>query len=209
MKRLRKRHEPKIIRFFHCGEYGEKYHRPHYHACIFGHDFHDKRPWKIINNNQLYISEELSELWPFGFSSIGEVTFDSAAYVARYIMKKITGEPAQEHYQWVDPVTGEIHQKKPEYVTMSRRPGIASQWFETFKNDVYPSDEIIMNGSVMKPPKFYDKKLEAAHAHEYRKIRGKRVQHAKKHPEEQTSSRLRVREKVKNAAISRLPRNLD
>ena len=86
MKRVRKRFGTNI-RFYHCGEYGEKLGRPHYHACLFNFDFEDKILWKEINGQKLYISQSLSELWPFGFSTIGEVTYQSAAYVARYIMK--------------------------------------------------------------------------------------------------------------------------
>ena len=87
MKRLRKKHKHKI-RFFHCGEYGEKNQRPHYHALIYNHDFSDKRLFKERKNIKLYTSKELEELWPYGFSTIGDVTFQSSAYVARYIMKK-------------------------------------------------------------------------------------------------------------------------
>ena len=102
MKRLRKKYGAGI-RFYHCGEYGELNKRPHYHACIFGFDFPDKRLWKVTNSgHRLYISESLDELWPFGFCTIGNVTFESAAYVARYIMKKVNGDAAADHYEWID-----------------------------------------------------------------------------------------------------------
>jgi len=149
MKRLRFKFGPKI-RFFHCGEYGEKFGRPHYHACIFNFDFGDKKLWKNLRGNKLYTSENLEALWPFGFSTIGDVTFESAAYVARYITKKITGPMAQKHYG----------NKKPEYTTMSRRPGIAKGWYEKYKHEVYPRDELIIRGKKMKPPKFYDRQFE-------------------------------------------------
>ena len=138
MKRLRKKYG-KGIRFFHCGEYGDLYGRPHYHACLFNHDFDDRRLYSVRDDVRLYTSESLQELWPFGFSSVGDVTFDSAAYVARYIMKKINGENAWHHYSEIDFDTGEIiNQRKPEYTTMSRRPGIGKGWYEKFKNDLYP-----------------------------------------------------------------------
>ena len=121
MKRLRKKYAPKKIRFFHCGEYGDDNNRPHYHAILFNHDFGDKVLWrKSSSGDPLYTSSELAELWPFGFSSIGQASYQSAAYVARYIMKKVTGEPAETHYDWVDPVTGEIHGLRPEYVKIGR-----------------------------------------------------------------------------------------
>lgn len=83
MKRLRERIGTKI-RFFHCGEYGEQLGRPHYHAIIFGYDFADKTPIEVSDggHNQ-FVSEMLTEVWGKGRCTIGAVTFDSAAYVAR------------------------------------------------------------------------------------------------------------------------------
>ncbi len=204
MKRLRKKYGAGI-RFYHCGEYGDASGRPHYHACIFNHDFDDKIHWKTINENKLYISESLSELWPFGFSSIGDVTFESAAYVARYIMKKITGDFADQHYEFIDQY-GEIHQRKPEYTTMSRRPGLGQGWLEKWRSDVYPSDEIIINGHPVRPPKYYDLQMEAAHSKQFRKVKRSRIAESKKHLHDQTPARLAVREKVQNAKLQRLPR---
>ena len=113
MKRFRK-HFGSGVRFFHCGEYGELYERPHHHAILFNCDIYDKE--LLLNAKtgfNLYTSSLLSSLWPFGLHSIGEVSFESCAYVARYIMKKVTGDMSESHY----------HGRKPEYITMSRRPG--------------------------------------------------------------------------------------
>lgn len=149
MKRLRKHIHPQKIRFFHCGEYGEENGRPHYHACLFGYSPADRTFWKTERGNDLYVSDTLQQLWGLGHISIGEVTFESAAYVARYITKKITGARAEKYYEG----------RKPEYVTMSRRPGIAQPWLEKFKSDVFPSDEVIIRGKRMPPPRFYVSKL--------------------------------------------------
>jgi hypothetical protein len=151
LKRLR-RNTANRIRFYHCGEYGELYGRPHYHALIFGHDFPDKLLWNTSNNLPLYRSATLEQLWTMGYSSIGEVTFQSAAYVARYLLKKITGDPAQEHYEYVNPETGEVTQRKPEYTTMSRRPGIGRAWLDKYLSDVYPDDFIVIKGVKMPVP---------------------------------------------------------
>ena len=112
MKRLRKSIAPKRVRFYHCGEYGDILSRPHYHALLFGYDFDDRKFFAKRNENSVYTSTELSSLWPHGFSVVGSVTFESAAYVARYVMKKVTGERSLDHYGGL----------KPEYTTMSRRP---------------------------------------------------------------------------------------
>ena len=86
MKRLRQKIAPRTVRFFHCGEYGEKFSRPHHHACLFGYDFPDKVLFRKTSSGNLYTSELLSSLWPFGFSTIAAVTFETAAYVARYVL---------------------------------------------------------------------------------------------------------------------------
>lgn len=103
MKRLRRKFG-EGVRFYMCGEYGENLGRPHFHACLFGVDFADKKLWrKSPSGAFLYRSATLEQLWPFGYSSIGDVTFETAAYVARYIMKKITGEAAELHYRFFRP----------------------------------------------------------------------------------------------------------
>lgn len=116
MKRLRDKRDYRAdghIGYYYCGEYGEKYQRPHYHACLFNCDFPDKYLYKITDTGEhLFRSPELEKLWPYGFSTIGNVTFESAAYVARYITKKITGEHALSVYGGSDNIinkhTGEI-----------------------------------------------------------------------------------------------------
>ena len=81
MKRLRKRFPDIKIRYFMCGEYGERGSRPHYHACLFNFDFPDKQLFRRSPSGSLvYRSKVLEELWPFGFSSIGEVNFNSGKY---------------------------------------------------------------------------------------------------------------------------------
>lgn len=152
MKRLRKRVHPVQVRFFHCGEYGEQLGRPHYHCILFGFSFSDQILFKRGSEPSLnlYTSKVLSELWPLGFSTIGQVTFESAAYVARYVVKKFLGPGADAHYQG----------RKPEYTTMSRRPGIGSAWLQKFKDDVFPQDEVVVRGKKMAPPKYYRQQYE-------------------------------------------------
>jgi len=147
MKRLRKRVGK--VRFFHCGEYGDIDFRPHYHACLFGFQFTDLESVSTRDGSKKF-SPLLMDLWPYGFNVVGDVTFESAAYVARYCMKKVTGSMAKDHY-------GE---KKPEYVTMSRRPGIGSEWIKKFKSETYRDDTIIVRGVPTKPPRFYDEYLD-------------------------------------------------
>lgn len=208
MKRLRKKFGSGI-RFYHCGEYGELNARPHYHACLFNFDFPDKELWKITESGcRLYRSKMLEELWPFGFSTIGSVTFESAAYCARYIMKKINGEQALDHYNDIDYETGEIlSERKPEYTTMSRRPGIGKKWLEKYMDDVYPHDYVVVNGVKCKPPKYYDGVLETERPYEFDEIKEKRLDDISKYAENNTVERLAVREKIQNARLKRLHRD--
>lgn len=208
MKRLRKKFGDGI-RFFHCGEYGEKFGRPHYHACLFGFDFPDKVLWRQVNGSNLYTSKILEDLWPFGFSTIGDVTFESAAYVARYIMKKVTGSASDAHYTRVDASTGEFYELKPEYVTMSRRPGIASGWFDKFKSDVYPHDYVVVRGRKMRPPRFYDNKFKLLSPLDFEEVQFQREQDAKLHLDNNTTERLNVRREVQEARLTKLVRSLD
>ncbi|QGH72141.1 MAG: replication associated protein [Microviridae sp. ctD0m35] len=198
MKRLRKAIHPQTVRFFHCGEYGKNLNHPHHHACLFGWRPPDLELWSERDGVKLYRSKTLEDLWEYGHSTVGDVTFESAAYVARYVTKKITGDPAKKHY-------GE---KKPEYCTMSRRSGIGDAWIKKYKSDVYPDDHVIVNGRPIKVPKFYDAKLELTDPTLYNKIVAIRKDRASKDPNN-TLDRLAVREKCKLAKISQLKRGME
>lgn len=204
MKRLRKAYTG-TVRYYHCGEYGENFGRPHYHACLFGLDFEDKYPWKKTGSGELiYRSPTLEKLWPFGHSSIGDVTFESAAYVARYVMKKVTGKNAENHY--FDPETGVIRQA--EYTTMSLKPGIGADWFEQFKGDVYPHDFCVVNDQKVRPPKYYDALYEHQYPSDFARIKAARKSGLKDHADNNTPARLKVREKVTEARLNQLHRSL-
>lgn len=203
MKRLRRSMAPRRVSFFHCGEYGEEFERPHYHTALFGYEFPDKRKWKVRNGHQLYISEELDKLWGHGYCTIGALTFESAAYIARYCTKKINGRQAVEHYTRVLP-TGEIVTLHPEYITMSRRPGIGKRWLETFTTDVYPDDVVIVRGKESRPPRYYDKQHEALDAEAHRRVELDRLVrgNTREQKYQRTPERLAVRQQVTKAQLS-------
>lgn len=210
MKRLRRKYDGRKISYFHCGEYGETSRRPHYHALVFGLRFLDQAPFKKgAAGSMVYTSEELSHLWPWGFSTVGEVTFESAAYVARYVMKKVTGEPAEAHYTVTVPETGEVIRLLSEYITMSLKPAIGKGWFEEFSNDVYPDDFVVVRGKPMKPPKYYDRLHELADPAAHADIKEERANYALQHKKDATPERLAVRETCKNAQIANLKRTTE
>lgn len=194
---------PHPIRFFACGEYGESLSRPHYHAILFGVDFPDKELLrKTPRGDSLYRSATLERLWGNGHCSIGAVSFESARYVAAYCVKKIGGAMAESHYRKVDPETGELYQLTPEFVLMSRRPGIGHSWFAKYGRDVYPADEVIVNGMPGKPPKYYDNLLEKIDPELAIGVKQDRLARAEARFDESSPARLRVREEVKRAKIS-------
>nr|WAE43453.1 MAG: replication initiator protein [Microviridae sp.] len=215
MKRLRKQYG-KDIRFFHCGEYGELFSRPHHHACLFNHDFHDKVPQRTvrasaslnrggsegfppINKTTLYQSAELNKLWPMGFCTIGTVTWESAAYVARYITKKITGDRAADHYG----------DRLPEYITMSRNPGIGKKWFDLYSADLYNYDHAVIRGGIQcKPAKFYDKLYDKVNPDRLATLKAERTKQACINPDN-SRARLNVRKKCTEYKLLNLKRTYE
>ncbi|WNK12595.1 MAG: replication initiator protein [Microvirus sp.] len=174
MKDLRKVYGPGI-RSYGCAEYGSEFTRPHYHLCIFNHDFSDKVLWSNRDDNPLYTSKALSDLWPLGHSTIGDLTFESAAYVARYVTKKITGRRAESHYETHDPKTGEIFTRPPERsICVSRMPGIGREWLEKNARYILNNDFIISRGKRVRPPKYYDRLLEKLYPNEFAIIKAAR-----------------------------------
>ena len=159
------KHDHQKIRFYCCGEYGSKSFRPHYHLIVFGDDFsYDRKEWSLRHGYQYFRSDTLERLWPFGFSVIGSVTNDSVMYVARYVTKKITGDLAEYYYDGL----------KPEFATMSRRPGIAHDWLLKYSGDIYNYDKCFFKGFEFKPPSYYDRIFSCLHPHEFQDLKDKR-----------------------------------
>lgn len=210
MKKLRKKFPDQKLKYYMCGEYGEKNLRPHYHVCLFGLDFPDKKLWKTYKGQQYFTSETLNKIWQKGYAVIGDVTFESAAYVARYISKKITGKKSLDHYTQYNKETGEIiSELLPEYNDMSRREGIGLTWIKKFFTDVYPSDQVIVNGRPCRPPKYYDKLLEKWRPMLLDEIKDKRRLKALDHTENNTHDRLMVREQVQISKFKKLLRSME
>lgn len=214
MKRARRRYSPARIRFYMAGEYGEQFGRPHYHACLFGHDFKDKLFYtKTKSGDHLYTSQELHQLWPYGFSTVGAVTFETAAYTARYIMKKMNGDLAEKHYETIDPTTGEITQRAAEYNRMSLKPGIGANWLSTFFTDVYPHGRIVATSKTTyketRPPRYYDNIYKKLDPSGYLEMKMGRELEAYHHREDNTPERLEAKERVAIARLSQLKRSIE
>lgn len=215
-KRLRKAFPDRKIRYYACGEYGDESERPHYHAIVFNLWMDDAQFWKCTpRGDNLYISDKLSRIWGNGFVVIGGVTFDSAGYVARYVMKKCSRPNARDDevrktqeivynnkYLRADPETGELVWLEEEFAVMSRRPGIGADWYEKFRDDTYASDSVVFNGKEMKPPRFYDEKIRVEDADLYLKLKEDRMKQIWKNYEETLPARLKVREQCLEARMA-------
>jgi len=196
--RLRKKKGP--FRYYACGEYGDHTKRAHYHACIFGLDFADKTDFRKIGQNTLYISAELTELWGHGHTSIGNLTYETAAYTARYVMKKGLGKNAGNFVR-LDEETGELIKLQQPFALMSLGRGkgnaIGGPWLQKYHTDIYNKDYFTIRGRKMRSTKYYDKVYDTINAEHLQQIKKKRIEERP----EITENEYRAREKIARARI--------
>lgn len=165
MKNLRKAFPDDHIRFYACGEYGSKTLRPHYHSIVFGLHLDDLKFYKKTDEGTLWISQRLSDTWfrfsdglhyPRGFVVVGDVNWDTCAYVARYTAKK--------YMTLGDEFFAKFNMEKP-FVQMSRRPGIGRGYLErnpdlfNEKSLFLPSGDNVKEVSI---PRYFYKCLESS-----------------------------------------------
>lgn len=167
LKRLRKRTGQKI-RFFGCGEYGSNTFRPHYHLILFGLELNDLVPsGRSRLGFQYYESDTINKAWsiyhtpdpdhpsgwfePLGYASVGACTWETCAYTARYVTKKLNGALGTFYRD---------HNIEPEFSQMSRRPGIGRDYYDEHRDELYQKKYINLStedgGRKIKPPKYYD-----------------------------------------------------
>lgn len=199
----------KTARFYMAGEYGELYSRPHYHALLFGVDFSDRVYHKTMpSGSKVYKSDTLDNLWKKGYTSVGDITYQSAAYVARYVMKKRTGDGTTVT-EIIDPETGEIYKREKEFNEMSRNPGLAKPWFERYQSDVYTTGKVVVQGKPQYPPRYYDKLYKKIDQAALEDFQYQRYLEQAAQNEHHTPERLAVQELVAIEKTRNLKRNLD
>lgn len=203
VRRLRKYAHPDRVRFYMCGEYGPQLQRPHFHACLFGVDFDDKQfLFTGEAGEKVYRSGDLERLWPLGISTVGAVTFESAAYVARYCVQKVTGLNAKAHY-------GNL---VPEFNRCSLKPGIGAEFFDRFESDFFPHDYCVVNDKECPVPRYYAKRYQrrSAFAQQLYQdlIQYERELAGRARFEDNTPARLEAKEEVASARASLLVRTL-
>lgn len=168
-KRLRKSKHAGI-RYFACGEYGDLNLRPHYHAILFNCRFEDAKPLNLMGENKYYESEQLRRAWGLGYVALGDVTYQSCNYVARYVMKKRTGKLAVDHYQVMDG-DGQVFDREPEFSLMSNKPGIGANYYAKYGQELRDHDSIIIDGKEVPVPRYYDLKTEALDPEGFRRLK--------------------------------------
>ena len=194
------------LRYFASGEYGDLTQRPHYHAIVFGVNMDDRVFYKYSNLGfPYYISDTLDKIWSKGQCTVADVSLDTCAYVARYVIKKQNGELGKEKYYGIE----------KEFSCMSRKPGIAYDWFKKFKSDVYPSDDVVIceGGRVrhIKTPRYYDSLLALSDPVLFDTIKERRFDSISDETKEDiwNERRMNSKEAVKKAQLSFCKRSVE
>lgn len=209
LKRLRKAREPWRVRYFAGGEYGGQFGRAHYHLLLFNVGFRDRKLHSYNKRGEpLYTSEELDRLWYYqGHATIGEVTFDSAVYCAKYCIKKVNGALADDYYAVFDS-DGVVSRRRPEFGVMSRKPAIGAGYYDKFGSEVRDHDNVVIGGREVKPPRYYDKRTELVDSAVYDRLKRKRKRLAVLNKHDNTEERLRVKETLMVLAAQHKERNV-
>lgn len=164
IQRLRRHFAPSSLKFLGAAEYGKNFDhlsilgqsqlgRPHYHLILFGHDFKDREQDGYSKSEEpIYLSETLTRIWGKGRCTVQDANRNTAQYVAGYILKKVNGELAENHYTRTYFHTGECVNILPEFSRKSRN--IGRQWYDEFKDDLRKGF-ITINGSPFPCPKAY------------------------------------------------------
>lgn len=162
------------IRFFGCGEYGELSGRPHIHLILFM-DFPlvDLELEYVKNGFPYYQSKFITDIWAKGRTQVCNFSFDTANYTARYIMKKQKGEGAEMYER--------LH-IEPEFVLMSRKPGIGYNYYNDNKDSIYKYDKMIIPSEEpfkIKPSRYFDKLFDIDDHERFESIKFSRENKAK------------------------------
>lgn len=194
------------IRFYYSGEYGETYGRPHYHSIIFDFGFPDKVFYKKnARGEPIYRSEFLSELWPAGGNGIGDVTFETAAYTAGYVVDKITGEKADAFYTRLDD-EGRPHRIETPFSFMSK--GIGKPWFLKYGCETYRDDNVVVAGRVRRPPRYFDKLFEGIDPDRLLRLKSVRKRRALLLSRNNSSRTSYAREKIVKARLAQFRKDV-
>lgn len=200
MKDLRRRldyHYGQKIKAFGIGEYGDQTGRPHYHAALYGPistlypDCEREQAEPSRSGASQFVHSDISAVWRYGLHRFSDLSFESAAYVARYLLKKVTGTSAPSHYG----------DRLPEFQAPSK--GLGKGYYDKWSGDFYPSDHVVLPGrGEFLPPKYFDRLLEKADPVLYEKVKAKRKEAHEKLTT--TSLREEVTEQLREGEVLKL-----
>lgn len=189
------------LSYYAVGEYGDKTNRPHYHACVFGHDFFEGAVVIKEEPHRLWTNARLNQAWGLGHVAIGTLDHNTASYTTGYILKK---QRAKQRYCVIETGTGELITVEGPRAFMSRN--IGRRWWERWGEGVQNWDRVIINGKPQKPPKAYDRWLGEINKQRMEEIKNKRVNKALKKQETQEgrharAHNARTREKQRQKSV--------
>lgn len=181
------------IRYYGAGEYGDQFGRPHYHVIIFGLWMPDAKFYSGGDDAKLYVSAALDELWGKGSCKIAEVNYKTAAYVARYVVKKVDGKKREDGHYLVHDMDGVVTERHPEFSRQSRRPGIGAPYYEKYGKEIRTHDNIIVDGRPVPSIRYYDVIAERVDVQRYRAIKALRAPSSVAEARDRKSEELRLR----------------
>lgn len=201
-KRLRKSLPGVTIKYFAVGEYGENFSRPHYHVCIFGWEPTDQKLWnKSPKGTLLFNSKHLDSVWKdyspaHGWATISVLSPEAAGYAARYTLKKIGGDLADDHYQG----------REPEFNLASA--GLGKGWIEKHYKDVFRDGFVVYKAKECPIPTYYRKWCAANHPQLYADYLEKVKEHYETLPYE-TGKRLAFAAQARDNRTKSLVRDFE
>ena len=168
-------HKDNRLRYYYVGEYGETFHRPHGHFVEFGLLLDDVvEDHRNKHGRMIHTSKNISDIWGKGIVEVEPITWELAAYVARYTVKKL-GRKETDFYSSQNLV--------PEFSRMSLKPAIGFKYFDEHCREIYVNDEILLPLATglrkVKPPRFYDNKYDDIYPSDMAEVKGNRQKIAK------------------------------
>lgn len=146
---IRTKYNPDVrIRYFGCGEYGDRSGRRHLHIIVFNLPNLDITPFKANNGVMYYTSEILNSVWNKGYVVLGHLTPESAQYVARYTLKK-QGTKDYTDLGILSP-----------FLLMSTRPGIGYEYCMANKHRLTSDWKILIGHDYAHIPRYFMRILE-------------------------------------------------
>lgn len=137
----------------------------------------EKTSLQVYKNVLQYIQgckESTNPLATRGFVLVANVSWETCAYVARYVTKKLTGQVAQFYKE---------HNIEAPFSLMSRKPGIGRSYYDVHLDNLYDYDYINVatsqGGVKFRPPKYFNRLYDVDYPEESERLRQARMNLAK------------------------------